>query len=66
MAEYLTIDVGGTSIKFAVMNENAEISEKGDYPTPMDEGLDGFLKSLKAVYDKYGSKAEADVMSAPG
>ena len=66
MAEYLTIDVGGTSIKFAVMNENAEISEKGDYPTPMDEGLDGFLKSLKAVYDKYGSKAEAVVMSAPG
>lgn len=66
MKQYLTIDVGGTNIKYALMNENAEISEKGEYPTPMDQGLDGFLETLKKVYEKYGTEASAMVMSAPG
>lgn len=66
MTDYLTIDVGGTNIKYALMNENAEISTKGEYPTPMEEGLDGFLKALKAIYDNYGQTAQAMVMSAPG
>lgn len=66
MTDYLTIDVGGTNLKYALMNENAEISTKGEYPTPMEEGLDGFLKALKAIYDNYGKTAQAMVMSAPG
>ncbi len=66
MADYLTIDVGGTSIKYALMNENAEISEKGEFDTPMEEGLDGFLKTLKTIYDYNGKSASAMVMSAPG
>jgi predicted NBD/HSP70 family sugar kinase len=34
MANYLTIDVGGTNIKYALMDENAEIAAKGEIPTP--------------------------------
>ena len=66
MADYLTIDVGGTSIKYALMNENAEISEKGEFETLMKEGLEGFLRTLKAIYDYNGKGALAMVMSAPG
>ena len=36
MSNYLTIDVGGTNIKYALMDENAEIKEKDEVPTPYD------------------------------
>ncbi len=66
MSNYLTIDVGGTNIKFAVMNENTEIYEKGEIPTPY-EGLEKYLETLKSIYDKYSSyNIEAIAMSAPG
>lgn len=65
MSEYLTIDVGGTAIKYALMNEEAEIQEKGEVPTPMD-GLDTYLNTLEDIYQKYDGKVEAVCMSAPG
>ena len=52
MSNYLTIDVGGTNIKYALMDENAEIKEKGEVPTPYD-GLDAFLETIKGIYDQY-------------
>lgn len=66
MANYLGIDVGGTNVKYSLMSENAEILEKGEFPTPYEEGLDGLISGLKKVYDKYAGKVEAMVMSAPG
>ena len=36
MNHYLTIDVGGTYIKYALMTEDIEIIEKGEVPTPKD------------------------------
>ena len=66
MANYLAVDVGGTNVKYALMNEQTEILEKGEYPTPMEGGLDEFVSSLKKVYQKYEDKADALVMSAPG
>ena len=32
MSNYLTIDVGGTNIKYALMNDNVEVIEKGEVP----------------------------------
>lgn len=66
MAFYLTVDVGGTNVKYALMTDQTEIIEKGEYPTPMEGGLDEFITDLKEVYDRYKGKAEALVMSAPG
>ncbi len=66
MPQYIVFDVGGTNLKYALMNENAEILAKGEFPTPMDKGKEGFLEAVKAVYDKYADKAEAIAMSAPG
>lgn len=66
MSNYLTIDVGGTNIKYALMNENAEILEKDEVPTPYD-GLESFIRTIKKIYDQYVSKnIEAIAMSAPG
>lgn len=66
MSNYLTIDVGGTNIKYALMNESGEISEKGEVPTPYD-GLETFIDTLKNIYDSFKDKnVEALAMSAPG
>lgn len=66
MALYLTVDVGGTNVKYALMNDQTEILEKGEYPTPMEGGLQEFVSSLKEVYDRYSDRVDALVMSAPG
>lgn len=34
MSNYLAIDVGGTAIKYALCDENAKFSDKGEVPTP--------------------------------
>lgn len=66
MSKYLTIDVGGTNIKYAIMDENAEIKEKGEVPTPYD-GLEKFIEVIKEIYDQYADQEiEAIAMSAPG
>lgn len=65
MKNYLTVDVGGTAIKYALMSEEAEILEKGEVPTPMD-GLEVYLDTLTSLYKKYEGRVEAFVMSAPG
>lgn len=66
MTQYLAIDVGGTSIKYAVMDEEAQISDKGEYPTPKEDGLNGFLKVIHNIYATFGKDVKAVVMSAPG
>lgn len=66
MANYLTIDVGGTNIKYAVMDENAEIADKGEIPTPY-EGLEVFIDTIISLYEKYADQdIKAVAMSAPG
>ena len=66
MGNYLTIDIGGTNIKYAVMDEEINVKEKGEMPTPYD-GLDVYLDTLKSIYDKYVAyDIKAIAMSAPG
>lgn len=65
MRQFITIDVGGTDIKYALMNENAEIIEQGDVPTPKTSRED-FVEAIGSIYDKYAGQAEAIAMAAPG
>ncbi len=66
MTNYLTIDVGGTNIKYALMTEEAQILEQGEVPTPADS-LDVFLDTLTQIYEKYADREiKALAMSAPG
>ncbi|MBQ6488547.1 MAG: ROK family protein [Solobacterium sp.] len=65
MRKFITIDVGGTDIKYALMDENAEIIEQGDIPTPKATRED-FVEAIGSIYDKYADQAEAIAMAAPG
>lgn len=64
MNNYCVIDVGGTNIKYALMNEN-EIFEKGEIPTPY-EGLETFVEQIGLIYDRYQGSIVGMAISAPG
>ncbi|MCD7809636.1 MAG: ROK family protein [Erysipelotrichaceae bacterium] len=63
--EYLVFDVGGTAIKYALMNDELEMLEKGKVPTPMDS-LDSFKKAISDIYQQYESRVDGIAMSLPG
>ena len=65
MPKYLAIDVGGTNIKYALMNEEAGILEQGVIKTPY-EGFEAFVEAIGGIYDLYAGTIEAIAMSAPG
>lgn len=44
--EYLVLDVGGSAIKYALMNDELEFLEKGQVPTPKTS-LEDFKKKFK-------------------
>lgn len=63
--EILAIDVGGTVIKYALMNEKSEFIEKGSFPTPQDT-IENFVESIGMIYDKYQERISGIAMSMPG
>ena len=65
--KYLVIDVGGTSIKHAVMTESTEILENGKTPTPYD-GLEKYLETLTGISRRYALQTEIEgiALSVPG
>lgn len=67
MEHYIIFDIGGTSIKYAVMNKNADIFEKGSYKTPMtdiDDFFDKIVVLIKQFRKQYNIMGIA--VSAPG
>lgn len=65
MKTYLTFDVGGSSIKYALIKEDLTILEKEDVPTPMDT-LDNFIETIGKIYDQYQDQIAGIAMSMPG
>lgn len=63
--KYLVLDVGGSSIKYAIMTEEVEFLEKGKVPTPLDS-IDNFIEAIGGIYDKYKDEIEGIAMSMPG
>lgn len=63
--EKLVFDVGGTFIKYAIMNNEGEIIEKGKFPTPM-ESQPVFLESLAAKYAEFKDRVDGIAISLPG
>ena len=65
MKKYLALDVGGSSVKYAVMTENLEFLEHGKVliSTESKEELFGPLKEL---FDQYHEGIEGVAMSIPG
>lgn len=65
MNQYLVIDVGGTAIKYAMMDENATILSQGDTPTP-HENFEGFLETLDTIVLPVKDEIKGIAMSMPG
>lgn len=64
MNTYLSIDIGGSAIKYAHMNEIGEILEKGDVPVPYTS-LEDLIATIKGLCGLYpGIKGLA--VSMPG
>ena len=64
MKYYLSIDIGGTALKYSLMDAAGNIAERGEIPSPQDR--ESFQKTITDLYEKYADRIEALVMSAPG
>ncbi|MCR4952383.1 MAG: ROK family protein [Solobacterium sp.] len=65
MSRYLVLDMGGTYIKYALMNEYAEILEKGRFPA-VTNTLEACLESVAEGTKQFAGKYEAVAVSMPG
>ncbi|WP_034552601.1 ROK family protein [Carnobacterium funditum] len=65
MADYLGVDVGGTQIKYGLINDEGEIEVVYEKGTPMDS-LDSFVEVMGEIYDAYADKIKGMAISMPG
>lgn len=63
MSKVLAIDIGGTSIKYAIMGEEMEILSKGKAPTPQ-EGREQLVNALASIYEQ--EPVDGVAISMPG
>ena len=61
----LVFDVGGTQIKYGLVENGTKITEKGTVDTP-ETSYDDFLKLVKDVYRRYENEVSGIAMSLPG
>ena len=65
MKKYLTFDIGGTNLKYALVDENGQILEKDRIKTNAED-LDAFMESMYQVADKYQDAFSGIAVCAPG
>ena len=67
---YLVLDVGATTIKYAIMTGEGDILEKGKTATPIGDGkkTEDFVEAIGAIYDKFvnSTHIEGIAMGLPG
>lgn len=64
MKNYVSIDIGGTAIKYGVVNENGEIIRKNKRPTEaMEFGGPGILKKVCEIVEEYKRELEISGVS---
>lgn len=63
--ECLVLDYGGSSVKYALVNDRAEMEATGTGPAPL-ESIEAFLDSVKELYERFKDRAEGIAMSLPG
>lgn len=63
--KYLAVDIGGTSIKYALMDEDAHIGDRGSIRTPLDS-LEHLLDELESLFIKYKNEISGMAVSMPG
>ena len=60
----LSVDIGGTFIKYALMGEDGGIGEKGKLPTPQS-GHGELIEAIASLYEKFRT-SEGIAISMPG
>lgn len=65
MKKYLVLDIGGSSIKYALMSEEADFLSKGSVKTPLD-CMESLVETIGQIYDQYKSEIEGVAISMPG
>lgn len=67
MRKFLVFDWGGTFLKYALMNEKAEILEKGKVPSPLKtDTREHFLSVINDVIQNYRDQIEGIAVSSCG
>ena len=61
----MVFDVGGTEIKYSVMDESLERKESGSVPTPLTSQED-FFDTICRIYEPHRGEVEGIAMSLPG
>ncbi|QJD72616.1 ROK family protein [Lactobacillus acetotolerans] len=65
MTQYLSFDIGGTNLKYALLNHEGHIIEKNRVNTNT-ESLTSFMSSIYKIADAYKGKFEGIALCAPG
>ena len=47
------LDIGGTAVKYGLLDENGVILELGEFPTGAEKGVENLFKNICGVIDKY-------------
>ena len=63
--KYVAIDVGGTAIKYALMDENYAFHEKDEIVTPSDS-YETYINTLLSIVEKYKREISGVAFSMPG
>lgn len=61
----LALDFGGSSVKYGIVDENAQLTDTGKVPAPLNS-VDEFLDTVCGLYDKYASCVSGIGISLPG
>ena len=61
----LALDFGGTFVKYGLVDDDANVSEKGEVPAPLGS-LDSFLKVITDLYDRFREQIDGIAISMPG
>ena len=63
--KYMVFDVGGTAIKYSVMDEDLRTCAKGEVPTPTDT-REHFYHVLEEIYLPHKAETEGVALALPG
>ena len=61
----LCIDVGGSAIKYGIIDRDLNLTDKGEAPTPY-EGVEAYLRALENLYRSVEGRVQGIAMSVPG
>ncbi|RMW46660.1 ROK family protein [Lactiplantibacillus pentosus] len=65
MSQYLSFDIGGTNLKYALINHSGNIIEKNHIPT-ITTSLEEFIESIYQIADHFKGKFDGIAISSPG